>query len=347
MIRLARHIEILLLGNECVIVPDFGGFVAHRVNAVYDDSDELFLPPMRVLGFNPQLKINDSLLAQSYVEAYDLSYPDAVSTVADEVAELRHTLADYGRYELNGLGVLYYDSEGKLNFEPFEGGLLTPEFYALASFDMPMLHEVRNLHSGEDSEYGEDNSTNHAKIVYIGGESGHKTLNISLRAVRNLSVAAVILAAVFIVAFPIVTGRQGLVPGNVESGFYEMFNPAHKTAANGNSVAMSAVKQPSMSRQKSVAKVAAVSPKPHTGAVVNDANKPWSIVVCTHVGRSNAEQLAEKLRSAGFDDVYVETNGAVKVLYGHFETIEEAHKRLNELVGNDYFKDAWLLKVKK
>lgn len=75
MIELERHIEILLLENDCVIVPDLGGFMAHHCEARYDAEDHLFLPPQRTLGFNPQLKLNDSLLAQSYVEAYDISYP--------------------------------------------------------------------------------------------------------------------------------------------------------------------------------------------------------------------------------------------------------------------------------
>ena len=34
MIELARHIEILLLENDCVIIPDFGGFIAHYQPAV-------------------------------------------------------------------------------------------------------------------------------------------------------------------------------------------------------------------------------------------------------------------------------------------------------------------------
>ena len=37
MIELAKHIEILLLDNDCVIVPEFGGFMAHHVNSVYDE----------------------------------------------------------------------------------------------------------------------------------------------------------------------------------------------------------------------------------------------------------------------------------------------------------------------
>lgn len=40
--RLERHIEILLLSNDCVIVPGFGGFMAHHVDARYDGRDSMF-----------------------------------------------------------------------------------------------------------------------------------------------------------------------------------------------------------------------------------------------------------------------------------------------------------------
>ena len=62
MIELARHIEILLLENDCVIIPDFGGFIAHYQPARYIKEENLYLPPVRTIGFNPQLTINDGLL---------------------------------------------------------------------------------------------------------------------------------------------------------------------------------------------------------------------------------------------------------------------------------------------
>ena len=37
VIELERHIEILLLSNDCVIVPDLGGFMAHHREAGYDE----------------------------------------------------------------------------------------------------------------------------------------------------------------------------------------------------------------------------------------------------------------------------------------------------------------------
>ena len=55
MIELAQHIEALLLENDCVIVPGFGGFVAHYAPATHVKEENLFLPPTRTIGFNPCL----------------------------------------------------------------------------------------------------------------------------------------------------------------------------------------------------------------------------------------------------------------------------------------------------
>ena len=136
MIELERHIEILLLGNDCVIVPGLGGFVAHHVNARFDSNDNMFLPPLRTLGFNQQLKMNDSLLAQSYVEAYDISYPTAIQRIENDVKTMLKCIEEEGHYELNGIGTLKINNEGNIEFVPCEAGILTPEFYGLSGFSI-------------------------------------------------------------------------------------------------------------------------------------------------------------------------------------------------------------------
>ena len=57
MIEMDRHIEILLLNNDCVIVPGYGGFMAHHVDARRDETDGSILPPMRTIGFNQKLTL--------------------------------------------------------------------------------------------------------------------------------------------------------------------------------------------------------------------------------------------------------------------------------------------------
>ena len=106
--------------------------MAHYVEARYDAEDGTLLPPLRTLGFNPQLKMNDSLLVQSYIEAYDISYPEALRRIEAEVAEVRQHLDAKGEYELNDIGTLRLNEEGNLIFEPCEAGILTPTLYALS-----------------------------------------------------------------------------------------------------------------------------------------------------------------------------------------------------------------------
>ena len=148
MIEINRHIEILLLSNDCVIVPGFGGFMAHHVDARYDGTDNMFLPPLRTVGFNPQLTMNDSLLVLSYVETYDMSYPEALRRIEDEVAEIRQTLENEGQYEVDNVGILSLNEDGNIEFEPYEAGILTPDFYGLGGFDMM---PVAQLTAGEEA----------------------------------------------------------------------------------------------------------------------------------------------------------------------------------------------------
>ena len=141
MIELQRHIEILLLSNDCVIVPDFGGFITHSEAARYEAREKLFLPPLRTLGFNPQLRMNDSVLVQSYVEAYDLSYPEALRRIEKEVDELKNQLEEEGHYLLDNLGELSVNQDGNYEFVPCESGILSPELYGLGSFQFKRLKD--------------------------------------------------------------------------------------------------------------------------------------------------------------------------------------------------------------
>lgn len=98
MIDLARHIETLLLENDCVILPDLGGFVAHYNAATYIEEEHTFLPPTRTIGFNPQLKMNDGVLVQSYMSVYGTNFSDATRMVNKKIQELIASLHETGKW---------------------------------------------------------------------------------------------------------------------------------------------------------------------------------------------------------------------------------------------------------
>lgn len=152
VIELERHITKLLLTNDCVIVPDFGGFMTHHIDSIYDHDAKTFYPPLRTLGFNPQLKINDSLLVQSYVEVYDISYPEALTRIENDVTRLKGILAKNGEYELYGLGVIYIQDDGSYDFKPCEAGILTPDYYGLSTFSADIISNSHKNTAEKDTK---------------------------------------------------------------------------------------------------------------------------------------------------------------------------------------------------
>lgn len=139
MIELAKHIEILLLDNDCVIVPELGGFITHYQPARYEEDEGLFLPPLRTVGFNSQLTMNDGLLVQSYMQAYHTDFSDAVRIISEKVESLKETLHKEGIVEMQGIGVLHYTIYDTYEFLPNENGVLSPSLYALDAFAMSPL----------------------------------------------------------------------------------------------------------------------------------------------------------------------------------------------------------------
>ena len=143
MKELSRHIEVLLLENDCVIVPGLGGFIAHNKSAEFKDSANVFCPPSKTIGFNPQLTINDGLLAQSYMQAYDTDFPDASRKIESVVSQIKETLYKNGQAELDNIGTLYYTMAGIYGFEPYSNAFFSPNLYGLSSFSISPLSALK------------------------------------------------------------------------------------------------------------------------------------------------------------------------------------------------------------
>ena len=155
MIELAQHIEVLLLENDCVIVPGLGGFVAHYTPAMRVAEENVFLPPTRIIGFNPQLKMNDGLLVQSYMAVYDTDFSDATRIVEKEVAYIFTALHEDGKVDLPNIGELRYSIHGIYDFAPYDHKITTPYLYGLDSFEMQELAELKKPYAELKKPYME------------------------------------------------------------------------------------------------------------------------------------------------------------------------------------------------
>ena len=146
MKELTKHIEALLVENDCVILPQFGGFVTNHTPARWIEEEQTFLPPYRTIGFNSQLKINDGLLVQSYMLTHDATYPEANRLAEAAIEKLSQELYKEGQVELHGIGTLRRTIVGEYQFDPTENGVITPALYGLGAVEMKtlaMLEEER------------------------------------------------------------------------------------------------------------------------------------------------------------------------------------------------------------
>ena len=113
-----RDIHDLLHHHDCVIVPRFGGFLAHYRPARLDEAHRLVHPPARELSFNRHLVRNDGLLADQLARRTGAGFDEASTRIAGEVGAWHERLARDRRLELPRIGTFFTDTEGNLQFDP-------------------------------------------------------------------------------------------------------------------------------------------------------------------------------------------------------------------------------------
>ena len=359
MIELAQHIETLLLENDCVIVPGFGGFVAHYSPATRVKEENIFLPPTRTIGFNPQLKLNDGVLVQSYMSAYDTSFADASRIVEKEVNEFIGLLHEEGKAHLDNIGEIHYNIYGNYEFVPYDYKITTPSLYGLDSFE---IHELSALQQKEKV------------LIPTYPEKEKKTFEISINRAYLRNAAAMIAAIVLFFAFSTPVENTDVQKNNyaqlLPSELFEQIEKqsvaitpvyvkndaaqqAKKFSASSASTKTSSAKKhtsdkaktskPIAVREVKVVKQETAAPAPAVKSQ-ESANHPFHIIVAGGISLKDAEAIATQLKSKGFADAKaLNTDDKVRVSISSFNNRDEATKQLLELRKNETYKNAWLL----
>ena len=117
-ITLEKYIPELLYHLECVIIPDFGGFVTRTETAAFDEQNMTFRPPYRSISFNKNLVVNDGSLIHHLMNEEKMSYEDASNFIKSTVVKWNVLLSKKKRLELSGIGVFSLFPDQTIQFEP-------------------------------------------------------------------------------------------------------------------------------------------------------------------------------------------------------------------------------------
>lgn len=113
-----QAIESLLLEHDCVIIPNFGGFVINVQDFKFDEKEAIIHPRKKSIAFNERLKSDDGILAMHIVKQNVISQKKAFELVAAFGKEMKEGLKNNPLLAFGNLGTFSLTEESKIVFEP-------------------------------------------------------------------------------------------------------------------------------------------------------------------------------------------------------------------------------------
>lgn len=193
MKSLAKHIELLLRDNDCVILPGFGGFIAHAVPAYYVSEEHLYYPPSRSISFNTAITMNDGLLAQSYMRSYNVDYAQAVYLIDVAIEKMRDILDEEGSVTIPHIGTIKQDIHQTVQFIAEPAGISSPLHFGLGTLAISTLAQLQDLHE----------ATTPKKKAIITQTERTIDLHIQKRALRQILSTAAVFLLLLMAALPV------------------------------------------------------------------------------------------------------------------------------------------------
>jgi len=339
--KIEEHISELLFEHDCVIVPDFGGFVCNYAPANIDPVKHLFEPPGKRILFNKGLTRNDGLLAHHISGKFKMPYAEALDSISKEVKRYKENIEKDKRLTLDNIGLIYVDEKGSLLFQQDNKlNYLSDSFGLSAFYHLP----VAELEKSEKE----------AKVIPIYNERKKE------RIYAAAAIGAVLIVSAFF--FNLLEKQT-----NMRFSSFNFFNrkevsqyvyspsrykvlPATSALEPFHVIIPDAPKAASVPSPAAIAsvtpKAAAVSTKtvPVTdNSITTVSNSKYLIIVGSFGVKENAENLIAEFSKQNLHLSIVGRNpaGLYMVGYGNFQTHDAAIAE-RENFSKKFGKDSWI-----
>ena len=338
--------------------------------------ENIFLPPTRIIGFNPQLKMNDGLLVQSYMSVYGTNFSDATKMVERKVDELIATLHEDGKVDLPNVGEVRYTIHNTFDFAPYDNKITTPYLYGLDAFEMQELSALEKPSTENVAAYS----------VPAAIKKEKRTFSIKFNRAYLTDAAAVVAAIVLSFFFSTPIENTEVVEENyaklLPDELFEKIekqslaitpiivkqNTPTRKSANKQKGTQKKVVAPVAVREVKVGKTPAVSteaqaktetskavvtsetPKQNVQPVaakqsVATPKRPYHIIIASVGTEQDAEAMAAQLVAKGFSTAKaIVGDGKMRVSIESCGTEVEAYQALARIRQNEMYKNAWVLK---
>ena len=306
LVKLATYISDLLYRYECVIIPDFGGFVTNTKSAQIGVNTNTFYPPTKILTFNNHLKNNDGLLANYIASVDKMPFKTAMNFIQFEVQEWFEKLQDED-ITLENVGTLSLEGENII-FEPKKDINYLTQSFGLSSFISPEIKRETYVKQVEELE-------EKAPILVTPK---------SKEAPNYLKYAAI-----FVIGLSLL-GLGG--------------NKMYKDYQNKQQVISLQKEQQKLNTTIQEATFIVSDPLPSITLTAQMATKPYHVIAGAFRFPENAERKVQQLLALGFNARILGVNqwGLTQVSFESYNSNQEAREAL-VVIRQTIAEEAWLL----
>lgn len=138
-VQFEKLVESLLQKYECVILPEFGGFIVRESPCNFSASGDRIKPYSKHIFFNPHLTLNDGLVYNEIQTAFGYTYTESVNWYNQQLDGLKQMIASAGSASFGKLGTFFQGKENNFWFSPSTDLNLAKSTYGLFPVE---IHKV-------------------------------------------------------------------------------------------------------------------------------------------------------------------------------------------------------------
>lgn len=307
--NIESYISQLLYRHQCVTVPGFGAFLTELQSSKWNENNNTFSPPKKIVFFNSFLQNNDGLLANFISVKEKITYEEGVICIQQSVNNWKNQLRENKSLVLSEIGVISVNNEGNLIFEP-----QTQINYNTYSFGLNTI--VSQSITRQIVEIEEPLLEN-------------ETIQITPQPLQSRSNGYLKYAAIFVTALS-AAGAFG----------YKSYTDNIKN----ETILVQQEVQEEVENRIQEATFFIQSPLPNVTLTIKEEKLNYHIVAGAFRDEKNAENIFQKLSKEGYKSRRLKQNkhGLYPVLYGSYVTYEESQKALKDIKKKED-SDAWVL----
>ncbi len=320
--KLENYISDLLYRYECVIVPEFGGFISSEMGSRIDYNRHHFYPPYKKIAFNAYLKNNDGLLINYIASVDQISFEEATEWVQKSLLIWNEKIGN-GIFSIPKIGSFHHNKEGKLQFEPDKAANYLTTSFGLSPIvsnviNREVLKVIQKPTAIEQPLVGTFSTPEPVKIT------ASKNKNPIIRTLPTIAKYAAI-ATIAVTLF-------GLGNKYYQQKLQEEF--------------IAATQQHQQQTEKNIQQATFVISNllPTITIQIETEAKNFHVIAGAFRNIENAEKLVTQLKQLGYDAHIIGTNkwNLTKVAYESFTSMDEATKALTPIL-NKVDENAWVL----